>query len=497
MNRQSQSEVCDREAPDSPLSLLVKGSLEAGSSSEFPPEVRPDYKAKAKRLFDLCLSFIGLVLLGPLFVLIGALVKTDGGNIFYRQVRIGQGGREFVIYKFRSMVRTAERAGPSVTKDGDNRITWVGRLLRKAKLDELPQLWNVLKGDMSLVGPRPEVPLYVRHYTPEQRQVLRLKPGITDLASLCFRNEEALLANAENVEEFYIQHCIPRKLRLNQDYAKDANLLSDIWIILQTICPYWAAVMTCYGALLGSAFWLSYQLTYDFGLPHPASRFWSELAVVLGLQLGCLAWHTRCQALLSYFSFTELRQIGIALGLAAMGLLIGSMAFDHGPAPKLILINALLSICLLVSFRLQLRSWREHSVEDKKATTKAQARVGIIGAGSSGAQLALEFASNRRLARKAIAFFDDDFRKWQKHIHDVPVVGMPECLLEGWAKKLDEVVIAIPNAPAERMREIEKLLRGLPLKCYSAPSLRRIWDEEQGVCHSMGGDLIRHGTQST
>lgn len=495
MNRQSPSEACNREASDPPFSLSLLGN-DAFEASTGSGELPPDYKSIAKRIFDLCFSFIGLMLLSPLFVIIGILVKVDGGDVFYRQVRIGQGGREFMICKFRSMVRAAEGAGPSVTKDGDVRITWVGRILRKAKLDELPQLWNVLKGDMSLVGPRPEVPRYVRHYTPEQRQVLRLKPGITDLASLCFRNEEALLANAENVEEFYIQHCIPRKLRLNQDYAKSANLLSDIWIILQTICPYWATVMTCYGALLGSSFWLSYELTYDSGLPYPATPFWSELAVVLGLQLGCLAWRTRCQALLSYFSFTELRQIGAALVLAALGLLIGSMITNLGLTPKLIFMNLLLSTCLLVGFRLQLRSWREHSVEDQHAPTRAASRVGIIGAGSSGAQLALELAGNRRSGRKAVAFFDDDFRKWQKHIHDVPVVGMPECLMEGWSRKLDEVVIAMPNAPAARMHEIEKLMRRLPLKCYSASSLKRIWDEEQATSGSRGADVIQHGTQS-
>lgn len=190
----------------------------------------------AKRLYDVFFSFCGLVLLAPLFVLIGTLVRLeDGGNIFYRQIRVGRGGREFLIYKFRTMTAAAEQVGPAITKKGDTRVTRIGQILRKAKLDELPQLWNVLKGDMSLVGPRPEVPRYVQRYTPGQREVLRLKPGITDLASLCFRDEEALLAKADNLEEFYLQHCVPRKLQLNLEYAARANLLSDTWIILQTV----------------------------------------------------------------------------------------------------------------------------------------------------------------------------------------------------------------------------------------------------------------------
>ena len=190
----------------------------------------------AKRLYDVFFSLCGFVLFCPLLTVIAVLVKIcDGGEIFYRQLRVGRGGREFFIYKFRTMIPLAEKCGPSVTKNGDTRVTHVGRILRKTKLDELPQLWNVLKGDMSLVGPRPEVPHYVQFYTSKQLAILRLKPGITDLASLYFRDEETLLANADDVEAFYVRHCIPQKLWLNQKYAAHANVLSDTWIILQTV----------------------------------------------------------------------------------------------------------------------------------------------------------------------------------------------------------------------------------------------------------------------
>src|SRR3954468_9190009 len=135
-------------------------------------------QAAAKRLYDVILSGVGLALLSPLLLLIAVLIKiADGGDVFYRQLRIGLHGRPFRICKFRTMVSAAEQAGPSVTRRGDARITWIGRILRKTKLDELPQLWNVLRGEMSLVGPRPEVPRYVEHYTPEQRDILRCKPG--------------------------------------------------------------------------------------------------------------------------------------------------------------------------------------------------------------------------------------------------------------------------------------------------------------------------------
>ncbi|MEI2724759.1 MAG: sugar transferase [Verrucomicrobiota bacterium] len=157
------------------------------------------------------------------------------GRYLFWQPRVGQDGRLFRIIKFRSMVAKAETKGPSITADGDRRITRFGRFLRKTKLDELPQLWNVWRGEMSLVGPRPEVPQYVTAYSPSQRRVLRLKPGITDLATLAFRNEEELLRAAPDAERFYREYCLPHKIELNLAYAERANLRQDAWIILQTL----------------------------------------------------------------------------------------------------------------------------------------------------------------------------------------------------------------------------------------------------------------------
>lgn len=423
----------------------------------------------AKRLYDLIFSAGGLVLLSPLFLVIAAFVKTsDGGPVFYRQVRVGLGGRTFRICKFRTMAPNAEQAGPSLTREGDARITRIGRILRRTKLDELPQLWNVLKGEMSLVGPRPEVPRYVQRYTPEQREILNCKPGITDLASLCFREEEALLGHAANLEEFYIEHCIPRKLTLNREYAVRANLLSDTWIILQTLCPYWVGVLATYAMLLTASFWLSRQLIYDFAPPAtPAIEFLGQLVAVVGFQLACLTWRKQCRGLLSYFSLPELRQVGNALGLAALGLLALRVALNGSPSRNVIVIDAIVSFCLLSGFRVLLRLWREGAGEAPDGTADPPSRVGIIGAGSTGAHLAVQLSIDRSSGRTVVAFFDDDVNKWQKRIHEVPVVGMPECLLEGWLDKLDEVVIAMPSASENRIRQIDQLLRKTRLKFYT------------------------------
>ena len=191
-----------------------------------------------KRTFDLLFAAAGLVLLAPFGLVLGLLVKlSDGGPVFYGQTRVGQFGKSFRIWKFRTMVMNADSLGLSITKDGDPRITRIGRILRKTKLDELPQLWNVFRGEMSFVGPRPEVPCYVAEYTEEQKAVLALKPGITDLATLAFRNEEELLRSAADTEAFYITHCIPRKIALNLAYSTSATIWQDVKIILRTLFP--------------------------------------------------------------------------------------------------------------------------------------------------------------------------------------------------------------------------------------------------------------------
>lgn len=189
-----------------------------------------------KRLFDILASGIGIIVLSPVLIIIALRIKTGSdGPVFFKQVRVGQGGKEFKILKFRTMVVDAEKLGRQITVGADSRITKVGAFLRKYKLDELPQLFNVFKGDMSLVGPRPEVPRYVNMYNEEQRKVLDVKPGITDLASIRYRDENELLGQAENPDEFYINTIMPDKLALNVEYINKSNLFLDIYIIIKTI----------------------------------------------------------------------------------------------------------------------------------------------------------------------------------------------------------------------------------------------------------------------
>ncbi len=189
-----------------------------------------------KRVFDFILSLFGLLCLSPLFLILSLwIVFTMGWPVFFRQVRVGKNGVSFKIIKFRSMVKNAANLGPEYTAGGDPRITPVGRFLRKSKLDEIPQLLNVFWGDMSFVGPRPEVHKYVKLYTDEQLQVLTVRPGLTDPASIAYRNEEEILAQYEDTEKAYVEKIMPAKLLLNLSYIANASFLGDIDLIFKTI----------------------------------------------------------------------------------------------------------------------------------------------------------------------------------------------------------------------------------------------------------------------
>jgi len=189
-----------------------------------------------KRALDLVIASIGLVILSPLLLVVAVVIFIDDGSpVLFRQERIGRHGKPFHILKFRSMGVDAERIGGQITVGNDPRITRIGQFLRRSKIDELPQLINVVRGEMSLVGPRPEVPKYVALYAPEERHVLSITPGITDPASIKYRHESEILARSSDPEQMYIEVVMSEKIRLNLEYAKEATVWTDFQIILSTL----------------------------------------------------------------------------------------------------------------------------------------------------------------------------------------------------------------------------------------------------------------------
>ncbi|MDG1697367.1 MAG: sugar transferase [Polaribacter sp.] len=189
-----------------------------------------------KRFFDLILSFIGLLIIVPILFLITILIKiSSSGPVFYKQARVGKNNKDFKIFKFRTMHVNAHKKGLLTVGGRDPRVTSIGYYLRKFKLDELPQLINVFKGDMSFVGPRPEVRQFVNLYSEIQKKVLNVKPGITDLASIEFRNENEILSKEEDPNQYYIDYIMPKKLEINLKYINQRNLLKDFVVIIKTI----------------------------------------------------------------------------------------------------------------------------------------------------------------------------------------------------------------------------------------------------------------------
>jgi lipopolysaccharide/colanic/teichoic acid biosynthesis glycosyltransferase len=189
-----------------------------------------------KRAIDILLAALGLAILSPFLALAALAVRLSSpGPVFFRQERVGRGFQPFFILKFRSMVRDAPQRGAAITSGEDPRITRVGRILRATKIDELPQLVNVLRGEMSLVGPRPEVPKYVELFRADYEEILRVRPGITDLASLRYHDEAAILGQAENPEEEYVGRVLPEKIKLAKEYVARSSVLFDLRVIVATL----------------------------------------------------------------------------------------------------------------------------------------------------------------------------------------------------------------------------------------------------------------------
>ncbi len=189
-----------------------------------------------KRLFDIFFSFFGLLILFPILFLIAMGIKLESkGSVFYKQSRVGRHNQEFKIFKFRTMFIGSDKKGLLTLGDNDNRVTKIGYYLRKYKLDELPQLINVFIGNMSFVGPRPEVRKYVDYYSEEDLQILKIKPGITDYASIAFRDEAELLKATNDPEKLYIEGIMPKKIALNKKYLDNYSIIADIKIIIKTI----------------------------------------------------------------------------------------------------------------------------------------------------------------------------------------------------------------------------------------------------------------------
>jgi lipopolysaccharide/colanic/teichoic acid biosynthesis glycosyltransferase len=438
-----------------------------------------------KRLLDLFGSLVGLILLSPVLAFIAIWVKLDSkGPILFRQERVGRYNLPFRIHKFRTMVIDAETRGLQLTTGRDPRITRSGQFLRKYKLDELAQLIDVLKGDMSLVGPRPEVPKYVAHYPADLKEVaLSVKPGITDFASIEYRDENEILSRAADPERAYIEQVLPAKLKYHKKYATEQSALLDLRLILKTamlVFGRWVPdklhvlgkltrhqkrlVMLAFDAIaLPFAYWSALVLIEETFSPRVTQIWWLFFvipltAIPIFIHLGLY------RAVIRYMedksAFTIL--FGASLSVLVLQIIVPLASL---PVHKTAwVIYWLVALVYIGGSRILAR----HFYRKSQYVNAFNERVLIYGAGEAGVKLALGLqAASKKIP---VAFIDDDQRLQNHDIGGIkvyPPTYLPQLISH---IHIDRILIAIPSAPYERLKEIIANLQELHQNISIVPS---------------------------
>ncbi|MGA7732696.1 MAG: polysaccharide biosynthesis protein [Chloroflexia bacterium] len=456
-----------------------------------------------KRAFDIIGALLGLVLLSPLLLTAGmAIWLYDRGPALYRSLRVGKDGRAFRLFKFRTMVAGADKLGPGVTARGDTRITPVGRWLRGTKLDELPQLINVLVGDMSLVGPRPEDPRYVAHYTRRQLPVLNARPGMTSAASLIYRHEEAMLAGPD-WEAIYIKEIMPAKVAADLHYLSHRSFWSDLGLIVRTVVAMFdldgKPMHSLNSLLLGlrNRHFFLIDLVLFTALPFAAlalrtdgdetlEQYWPSLLVATLLFIvvklavffrgGLYAKYWRYAGIDDMASLAMLGMLALIVQTALFLWVVQPAGWVRSDFPRSVpIIDGLLALgavgAVRYSVRLADRSWQ------RRSGRPGGRRVLVAGAGKAGVMIVDELRRNPSLGMVPVAFVDDNPRKQGASIRNLKVTGT--CNEIGpIARELHarQVIIAMPTAPGEDIRRIVHICEQADLSAKTVPGVYELLD---------------------
>ena len=424
-----------------------------------------------KRLFDIMLSLIGLIVLFPFFIAIAILIKLDSkGPVFYRQIRIGKDGEPFEMLKFRTMVEAKHWQGPPLSPKNDPRVTAFGAILRRFKINEFPQLINVLKGEMSFVGPRPEVPEFVRSYNDEQAQVLSVRPGIVGPTQIYMRNEEEQYPQGVDSQKYYIEHIMPKKLEVDLAYIGNRTLWKDMGYVL------WGVMITITGALNRRHFFenseqivafvcdafvcafsyvLAYYLRMEWSLPTFELRILvlTQPYVVLARMFG-LTYFGLYATLIRYVSFHELIKVIKGVTLSSVLIVVATFFIGQRPHPRSVfVIDWFIVISLLIGYRLSFNTVRDYLGRRKQKSGK---NILIYGVGYMG-DLALRYLRGDG-NNNIVAFIDDDPRKVRKSFQGVKVLGN-RYDIEALARlyRIDHLYIARKNLKPEDLEHIKEL----------------------------------------
>jgi FlaA1/EpsC-like NDP-sugar epimerase/lipopolysaccharide/colanic/teichoic acid biosynthesis glycosyltransferase len=455
------------------------------------------------RAVDLVVACLALVLLAPVWLVIALAIKLDSpGPVLYSQARVGLRGRPFRLYKFRSMAVDADRRGPPLTRKDDARVTRLGRWLRPLRLDELPQLFNIVRGDMGLVGPRPELPSIVERYTLEEREVLSVRPGLVGPSHLEGLDESERYPAGVDPVAYYVEHVLPGKLRRDLDYLRRRSLVTDLGCVLRV--P-WAllrhsrrslradalarkvARFSLDGLGVGVANFLAFMLRFDGRIP--AQEFASLL---YGLPLACVVYAVAFRALgihrsvWAHLTFEDVWRISraVCLGAGLDALVVFLLGWRSYPRSVLVL-TGLLTIVLLCAARLVMRSLDRAEMAPPARSDRR--RTVIVGAGRTGAALCREITEAPALGYEVIGFLDDDARAQGETVHGLPVFGTTAALADVVRRhRVQEVIVGLSPPVPDDLRRIISACVALGIRCRALPSLTELVSGE-GKLRYLGG----------
>jgi lipopolysaccharide/colanic/teichoic acid biosynthesis glycosyltransferase len=460
-----------------------------------------------KRTLDILLSALGLVLLAPVFLVVALAIKLDSpGPVFFRQERVGRHGRSFRIFKFRTMTVTPPNSGPQITVGGDARITRVGQFLRRSKIDELAQLIDVLRGTMSLVGPRPEVPKYVAKYSPEQRErLLSVRPGITDFASLRFRNESDILAQAADPERAYVEVIMPEKLRVAANYVEHASLAADLramGLTLRTVfvphtplnkvrslmnhTPFWKRVeswmmspglrsrwlaIAADGVVVLACWHITYLFRLGFERWQPGRPWYDDYVSfgVVGIYLLALELFGARKTLWRFFALDDFRRILLAcLAAGLVSAVAVLMAHLVGVARAVLVLHPVFTMLGLGLVRMVYRMLWEHAHALASGDDAERHYVIVLGAGEMARRLLAGL--HQRHGWYVLMLLDDDPSLQGMRVAGVPVAGPVARVKDpSLTAGATHVVVAIPEKEAEARRQALALAADSGLTVMAVP----------------------------
>jgi FlaA1/EpsC-like NDP-sugar epimerase/lipopolysaccharide/colanic/teichoic acid biosynthesis glycosyltransferase len=439
-----------------------------------------------KRAFDILFSVFGLIVGAPIFLLVSILIKIDSqGRVFFLQHRVGKHGKIFRVIKFRTMVKNAAEVGPRLTAKNDPRITVIGQILRWLKIDELPQLLNVLRGQMSIIGPRPEIPSIVDLYTAKQRDVLSVKPGMLGPSQIVGRDELEKYPDDVDVEAYYIEHILPEKLATDLEYVKNASFLNDIrylfrglhktligsikvkYIVESRRRIFTLGLDTLFACL---SYVIAYSLRFDWGIP--LSEYRSLLKVlpfIVVLRPAIFVYFGLYQSVWKYLDVKDITNVVKAVSLSTV--LIAFFAYLAGTTghPRSVFI---VDWFLLVTFMSGFRLFFRFQLANGTARNGKLKNVLIVGAGDTGESLVREILKNPDLGYRPVGFIDDDTKKKGMFIHGLKILGRSYDMSQiVQLKNVDELIVAISRATSGEMHRIVGFCEKARVKYRIVPSV--------------------------